>query len=126
MATPVTASVKPGPAVTTQTPGFPVSLPQASAMCAAACSCRARWRWSRTWKKELRAWSVPDGSTAVEAAGAIHTDLARGFIRAEVIGPQELVELGSTDAAKSAGKLRTEGKDYPVQDGDVILVRFNL
>jgi len=77
-------------------------------------------------EKEVRAWSVPDGSTAVEAAGAIHTDLARGFIRAEVIGAEELVALGSTDAAKSAGKLRTEGKDYPVQDGDVILVRFNL
>ncbi len=76
--------------------------------------------------KELRAWSVPAGSTAVEAAGAIHTDLARGFIRAEVVGAEGLVELGSTDAAKSAGKLRTEGKDYPVQDGEVILVRFNL
>jgi len=77
-------------------------------------------------EKEVRAWSVPAGATAVEAAGAIHTDLARGFIRAEVIGAEELVKLGSTDAAKSAGKLRTEGKDYPVQDGDVILVRFNL
>jgi ribosome-binding ATPase YchF (GTP1/OBG family) len=77
-------------------------------------------------EKEVRAWSVPTGATAVEAADAIHTDLARGFIRAEVIGAEELVELGSTEAAKSAGKLRTEGKDYPVRDGDVILVRFNV
>ncbi len=77
-------------------------------------------------EKELRAWSVAAGSTAVQAAGAIHSDLARGFIRAEVIGAEELVALGSTDAAKSAGKLRSEGKDYRVQDGEVMLVRFNV
>ena len=69
---------------------------------------------------EVRAWPVRKDSTAVEAAGKIHTDLARSFIRAETIGFDELVEIGDLRSAKSAGKLRKEGKTYIVQDGDIL------
>ena len=75
---------------------------------------------------ETRAWTVTRGSTAVDAAGAIHSDLARGFIRAEVIGWQDLLELGSMAEAKRHGKVRSEGKTYAVQDGDVIEILFNV
>ncbi len=75
-------------------------------------------------EKESRAWSLPRGSTALDAAAAIHTDLARGFIRAEVIHYDELMALGDWAAARAAGKIRLEGKDYVVQDGDVLLIRF--
>ncbi|HEY7598441.1 MAG TPA: redox-regulated ATPase YchF [Candidatus Limnocylindrales bacterium] len=71
---------------------------------------------------ETRAWTIPAGSTAVDAAAAIHTDLARGFIRAEVIGWAELLELGSMAEAKKKGRLRSEGKTYLVQDGDCLEV----
>jgi len=74
---------------------------------------------------EVRAWPVPDGSNAVDAAGAIHTDLARGFIRAETIGYEELLAMGSTAEAKKHGKLRSEGKTYRVRDGDVIEILFS-
>jgi hypothetical protein len=67
---------------------------------------------------ETRAWTIPDGSTAVDAAGAIHTDLARGFIRAEVVTVEELLALGSMAEARKQGKLRSEGKTYLVKDGD--------
>jgi ribosome-binding ATPase YchF (GTP1/OBG family) len=67
---------------------------------------------------------VRRGATAPEAAGAIHTDLQRGFIRAEVISYDELVAAGSMEAAKAAGKVRVEGKDYVVQEGDILHVRF--
>ena len=77
-----------------------------------------------TGEDETRAWEVRRGASAPEAAGAIHTDLQRGFIRAEVVGYDELVEAGTWDAAKGAGKLRVEGKDYVVQEGDVLHVRF--
>jgi GTP-binding protein YchF len=77
-----------------------------------------------TGEDETRAWEVRRGATAPEAAGAIHTDLQRGFIRAEVISYDELVAIGSMDAAKAAGKLRVEGKDYVVQEGDILHVRF--
>src|SRR4029453_1023473 len=77
-----------------------------------------------TGEDETRAWEVRRGATAPEGAGAIHTDLQRGFIRAEVISYDELVAAGSMDAAKTAGKLRVEGKDYVVQEGDVLHVRF--
>ncbi|HET9249493.1 MAG TPA: DUF933 domain-containing protein, partial [Actinomycetota bacterium] len=77
-----------------------------------------------TGEDETRAWEVPRGATAPEAAGAIHTDLQRGFIRAEVISYDELVAAGSMDAAKAAGKIRVEGKDYVVREGDVLHVRF--
>ena len=75
---------------------------------------------------ETRAWTLPRGASAVDAAAAIHSDLARGFIRAEVIGWQELLELGSIAEAKRHGKVRSEGKTYQVQDGDVIEILFNV
>ncbi len=74
--------------------------------------------------KEARAWTIPVGATAPQAAGVIHTDFERGFIKAEVIGFADLVELGSVVAARSAGKARMEGKDYVMQDGDVVEFRF--
>jgi GTP-binding protein YchF len=74
---------------------------------------------------EVRAWPVPDGASAVDAAGVIHTDLAKGFIRAEVVAYEDLVELGSTAEARKHGKLRSEGKTYAVRDGDVIEVLFS-
>jgi ribosome-binding ATPase YchF (GTP1/OBG family) len=77
-----------------------------------------------TGEDETRAWEVRYGATAPEAAGVIHTDLERGFIRAEVISYDELVAAGSMDVAKAAGKVRVEGKDYRVQEGDILHVRF--
>jgi hypothetical protein len=74
---------------------------------------------------EVRAWPVPDGSNAVDAAGAIHTDLARGFIRAETIGYEELLAMGSIAEAKKHGKVRSEGKTYRVRDGDVVEILFS-
>jgi GTP-binding protein YchF len=74
---------------------------------------------------EVRARMLRRGSTAVEAAGKIHTDMERGFVRAEVIGADELVEAGSFAHARELGKLRTEGRDYVVQDGDVVTVKFS-
>ncbi len=75
---------------------------------------------------EVRAWTIRRGSTAHEAAGAIHTDLQKGFIRAEVIAWDELVALGGLTEARAKGKLRLEGKDYVVKDGDVIQIRFHV
>jgi GTP-binding protein YchF len=75
---------------------------------------------------EVRAWTVNRGATAVEAAGAIHTDLQHGFVRAEVVAYEDLMALGGMNEAKAKGKLRLEGKEYPVQDGDIVHVRFNL
>jgi ribosome-binding ATPase len=75
---------------------------------------------------ECRAWPVPRGTPAPRAAGKIHSDIERGFIRAEVVPWQALVELGSESACREAGKLRTEGKSYVVQDGDVVNFRFNV
>jgi len=75
---------------------------------------------------EVRAWTVPLRASAIDAAGAIHTDLARGFIRAEVVAAQDLVELGSMAEARKAGRVRLEGRDYVVADGDVLNIRFNV
>jgi GTP-binding protein YchF len=75
---------------------------------------------------ESRAWTIKQGWTAPQAAGVIHTDFERGFIRAETISYDDLIEAGSEAAAKSKGLLRSEGKEYIVQDGDVILFRFNV
>ncbi len=74
---------------------------------------------------ECRAWTIAQGTPAVEAAGAIHTDLSKHFIRAEVIGWEELLRLGSESAARDAGKMRLEGKDYLVQDGEVMHIRHS-
>ena len=76
--------------------------------------------------KEARAWTVECGSRAPQAAGKIHSDFERGFIRAETIAFDDYVTLGGEQAAKAAGKMRSEGKEYEVQDGDVILFRFNV
>lgn len=75
---------------------------------------------------EVRAWSIPRGSDAVEAAGRIHTDIARGFIRAETVTYDDFTAAGDMKAAKAAGKVRLEGKTYAVQDGDIINFRFNV
>jgi len=74
---------------------------------------------------EVRAWPIPDGSNAVDAAGAIHTDLAKGFIRAETISYEDLLALGSIAEAKKVGKVRSEGKTYRVRDGDVVEILFS-
>jgi len=76
--------------------------------------------------KEARAWTIPAGATAPQAAGAIHTDFERGFIRAEVASYDDFVACGGEQGAKESGKLRLEGKDYTVRDGDVIHFRFNV
>ena len=77
-------------------------------------------------EREVRAWTLPRGWTAPQAAGVIHSDFERGFIRAEVIPYETFVAHGSTAAVRAAGKLRLEGRDYVVQDGDVIYFRFNV
>jgi ribosome-binding ATPase YchF (GTP1/OBG family) len=79
-----------------------------------------------TGEDETRAWEVRRGATAPEAAGRIHSDLQRGFIRAEAIGYDDLVAAGGWDTARSKGLLRTEGKSYVVQEGDVLHIRFNV
>jgi len=76
--------------------------------------------------KEARAWTIRAGATAPEAAGVIHSDFQRGFIKAEVISYQDLIGAGSVAAARAAGKARIEGKDYVMQDGDVVEFRFNV
>lgn len=77
-------------------------------------------------EKETRAWTITVGTKAPQAAGKIHTDFERGFIRAEVISYEELMECGSLTVAKEHGKVRSEGKDYVMKDGDVVLFRFNV
>jgi len=77
-------------------------------------------------KKECRAWTIKKGATAPEAAGTIHTDFERGFIAAQICNYDDLKELGSEQAVKQAGKLRTEGKTYVMQDGDVVEFKFNV
>ena len=77
-------------------------------------------------EKEAHAWTLPSGATALDAAGQIHTDFARGFICAETIFYDDFVGLGGEQAAKDAGKMRQEGHDYKIRDGDVLLFRFNV
>lgn len=77
-------------------------------------------------KKEVRAWTIRQGATAPEAAGVIHTDFQRGFIAADVMKYDDLIALGSEQAVKAAGKLRTEGKDYVMQEGDIVEFKFNV
>jgi GTP-binding protein YchF len=76
--------------------------------------------------KQTTAWAIPEGTKAPGAAGVIHTDFQRGFIRAEAIGYEEFVELGSMKVAREKGAIRSEGKDYVVRDGDILLFRFNV
>lgn len=75
---------------------------------------------------EVRAWTIKKGTKAPKAAGKIHSDIERGFIRAEVISFDDLMALGSMQAAKEKGKIRSEGKEYVIQDGDIVLFRFNV
>ena len=77
-------------------------------------------------EKETRAWTIPTGATAAQAAGSIHSDMERGFIRAEVVSYEDFVALGGEAGARTAGKLRSEGKDYKVKDGDILHIRFNV
>ena len=77
-------------------------------------------------EKETRAWTITKGTKAPKAAGKIHTDFEKGFIRAEVVSYEELMECGSLTVAKEKGKVRSEGKDYVMKDGDVVLFRFNV
>ena len=77
-------------------------------------------------KPEVRAWTIKKGTKAPQAAGKIHTDFERGFIRAEVINYMDLLNCGSISAAKEKGLVRSEGKEYVMQDGDVVLFRFNV
>ncbi|MCY1561041.1 Ribosome-binding ATPase YchF [compost metagenome] len=76
--------------------------------------------------KEVRAWTIKQGATAPQAAGVIHGDFERGFIAAQIVDFDDLIEVGSEVAAKSAGKMRTEGKDYVMQPGDIVEFRFNV
>ena len=75
---------------------------------------------------EVRAWTIPVGATAVDAAGTIHTDLARGFIRAETIAYADMIACGDMAEARKRGVLRLEGKEYLVKDGDILSIRFNV
>lgn len=77
-------------------------------------------------ENEVRAWTLSDGASALDAAGAVHSDMARGFIRAEVMDVADLLAHGSYQAVREAGKQRLEGRDYRVRDGDVIHIRFNI
>ena len=77
-------------------------------------------------EKEVRAWTIPIGTTAPKAAGKIHTDFERGFIRAQVVNYHDLCECGSMAAARNKGLVRTEGKDYVMQDGDIVEFLFNV
>jgi ribosome-binding ATPase YchF (GTP1/OBG family) len=76
--------------------------------------------------KEARAWTIRQGWTAPQAAGVIHTDFQRGFIKAEIVSFDDLVANGNMNAAKAAGKVRMEGKEYVMRDGDVVEFRFNV
>ena len=76
--------------------------------------------------KESRAWTIPKGATAPQAAGVIHTDFERGFIKAEIVSFDQLMEAGSMAEAKAKGWVRMEGKEYVMRDGDVVEFRFNV
>jgi len=77
-------------------------------------------------EKEVRAWTIPQGATAPQAAGVIHGDFERGFIAAQIVDYDDLISAGSESAARLAGKIRTEGKDYVMRPGDVVEFRFNI
>ena len=77
-------------------------------------------------KPEVRAWTIKNGTKAPQAAGKIHSDFERGFIRAEVVSYDDLMACGSMTAAKEKGLVRSEGKDYVMKDGDIVLFRFNV
>jgi ribosome-binding ATPase YchF (GTP1/OBG family) len=104
--------------------GYGLREPSSARFYAQAISFLDRISFFTVGKDEVRAWTVRTGSTALKAAGAIHSDIEKGFIRAEVMASNELIRLGSLQHAKDAGAIRLEGKEYVVQDGDVIYFRF--
>jgi ribosome-binding ATPase len=77
-------------------------------------------------EKEVRAWTIPIGTKAPQAAGEIHSDIERGFIRAEIVSYDDLINAGSSAAAKEKGLTRLEGKEYVMQEGDIVNFRFNV
>jgi len=77
-------------------------------------------------EKEVRAWTIKKGTKAPQAAGKIHTDFERGFIKAEVVSYDDLIEAGTYQKAKEKGKVRLEGKEYVFQDGDIVVFKFNV
>ena len=77
-------------------------------------------------EKEVRAWTIPQGTRAQSAAGVIHSDIERGFIRAEIVGYPDFMRVGSYSAAKEQGLMRLEGKEYIMQEGDIVNFRFNV
>jgi len=77
-------------------------------------------------EKEVRAWTITKGTTAPQAAGVIHSDFERGFIAAQVVSYNDLIAAGSMPAARAAGKVRTEGRDYTIKPGDILKFRFNV
>ena len=121
-----------GRACSTPTSGPRCSRPSASARARCRASSHTAYHllglrtFLTTGEKESRAWTFRAGAKAPQCAGVIHTDFERGFIRAEVIRWDELLELGSWSKAKDVGKIRVEGKDYVVEDGDVMEFRFNV
>ena len=104
--------------------GYGLREPSASRFSALAVPFLGRISFFTVGKDEVRAWTVRKGATAVRAAGAFHSDMERGFIRAEVVPSDDLLRLGSLQHAKDAGAIRLEGKEYVVRDGDVIYFRF--
>lgn len=104
--------------------GFGIDEPGLDRVVAACYSALDLITFLTTGEDETRAWEVREGAKAPEAAGAIHSDLERGFIRAEVVAYDDLVEAGGWDEAKAKGLLRVEGKDYAVREGDVMNIRF--
>jgi hypothetical protein len=105
---------------------FAVSEPALPRFIRAAYDCLDLITFYTTESRECRAWPLRRGLNAQQAAGVIHSDMARGFIRAETVRADDLVQYGSLAAARHAGKVRLEGKEYVVADGDVLLIRFNV
>ena len=85
-----------------------------------------RWALLTAGPMEVRAWTIKNGTQAPAAAGKIHSDMERGFIRAEVVSYDDLMACGSMNAAKEKGLIRSEGKDYVFKDGDIVVIRFNV
>ena len=103
-----------------------LSEPGASVLIRAAYKLLSLQTYFTAGVKEVRAWTIPVGATAPQAAGVIHSDFERGFIRAEVIAYEDFISYGSESKVKEAGKMRVEGKEYIVKDGDIMHFRFNV
>jgi ribosome-binding ATPase YchF (GTP1/OBG family) len=106
--------------------GLGLAEPALNSLARAAYSLLGLQSYFTAGPKEIRAWTIHKGDTAPQAAGVIHTDFERGFIRAEVYSLVDLEKHGTEAAIKAAGRLRVEGKNYIVQDGDIVHFRFNV